>query len=146
MRRPAAWVVMALALGALILVPRAAAQAQDAREGPREIAKCKMINKPGSYRLVNDLTFTDTTGTCLTITVDLVTIDLAGFAISGPGFTGNPTTAIASAPPSRGQLFGITYGTGRAQGLGPGSISTAAMALSLRGYASSAAAAPATLG
>jgi hypothetical protein len=99
MRRPAALFPIALALGAIILAPRGGAQAQDAREeGPREIEKCKTISKPGSYRLVNDLTFTGTTGTCLTIAASSVTIDLAGFTISGPNqpFPPNLTTAIGA--------------------------------------------------
>jgi hypothetical protein len=95
MRRPAALFSIALALGAMMLAPVAGAQAQDAREqGPREIEKCQTINKPGSYRLVNDLTFTGTTGTCLMITASSVTIDLAGFTISGRGF---PFTGVSAA-------------------------------------------------
>jgi hypothetical protein len=101
MRRPADLFPIALALGAMILLPRAGAQAQDAREeGPTEIEKCRTIDRPGSYKLVNDLTFSGTTGTCLLITARFVTIDLAGFTISGPGnpnpFSGNTTTAIAA--------------------------------------------------
>jgi hypothetical protein len=97
MRRPAALFPLALAFGATILALVAGAQAQDAREGPREIEKCQTISKPGSYRLVNNLTFSGTTGTCLNITASFVTIDLAGFTISGPGFAGFPaTTAIGA--------------------------------------------------
>jgi hypothetical protein len=72
-------------------------QAQNAREGPREIEKCQTISQPGSYKLVNNLTFTGTTGVCLSITADFVTIDLAGFTISGPGPSLlNRATAIAA--------------------------------------------------
>src|SRR6202023_4089786 len=81
MKRFAAFPI-ALALGAIILVPRAGAQAQVAREGPTEIEKCKTISQPGSYKLVNNLTFKGTTGNCLEITANFVTIDLAGFTIS----------------------------------------------------------------
>ena len=95
MRRPAAAFTIALALGTIILAPRRGAQAQDAREGPREIKKCQTISKSGSYKLVNDLTFTGTTGVCLQITAPFVSIDLAGFTISGPGPFNN-ATAIAA--------------------------------------------------
>jgi hypothetical protein len=110
MRGPAAFLPIVLALGAIILTPRAGAQAQDAREeGPREIEKCQTIDKPGSYKLVNNLSFTGTAGsnglagTCLSITADFVAIDLAGFTISrtGPGLP-NGTTAIAAGNDTRG--------------------------------------------
>jgi hypothetical protein len=86
MRRPPTFFPIVLALGVIILAPRAGAQAQDAREGgPREIEKCQTISKSGSYKLVNNLTFTGTTGTCVTIAASPVNIALAGFTISGPG-------------------------------------------------------------
>jgi hypothetical protein len=51
MRRPAALFSIVFDLGAIILAPRFAAQAQDFREeGPREIEKCQTIDKPGSYK------------------------------------------------------------------------------------------------
>jgi hypothetical protein len=101
MRTPAVLVPIVLALAAIILAPRGGAQAQDAREeGPFEIQKCRTIEKPGSYKLVNNLTFTGTTGTCLTITASFVTIDLAGFTITGPGpafvFPPNGPTGIVA--------------------------------------------------
>jgi hypothetical protein len=52
---------IALALGAMMLVPVAGARTQDAQEGPIEIEKCRTIDKPGSYTLVNNLTFTSFT-------------------------------------------------------------------------------------
>jgi hypothetical protein len=89
MKRSAILFPIALALGVMILAPRAGAQAQDAREGPIEIEKCQTINQPGSYKLVNNLTFKGpVNGTCLSITTSSVTIDLAGFTISGPGCSG----------------------------------------------------------
>jgi hypothetical protein len=103
MRGPAAFFPIVLALGAIILAPRASAQAQDSREeGRREIEKCQTISQPGSYKLVRNLTFTGPVGgTCLSITASFVTIDLAGFTISGPvvpgpGFPFPATTAIAA--------------------------------------------------
>jgi hypothetical protein len=101
MRRPAALftIALTLAFGAIICAPRSAAQAQDRREeGPIEIEKCQTISKPGAYKLVKNLTFSATTGTCLLITASFVTIDLAGFTISGPGNPTNTsnTTAIAA--------------------------------------------------
>src|SRR6516164_9957808 len=101
MRKPAALFVIALALGAMILAPLAGARADGREEGPFEIEKCQTIDKPGSYKLVNNLTFSSLTGTCLTITASFVTIDLAGFTISGQSATataieaGNDTTGIA---------------------------------------------------
>jgi hypothetical protein len=92
MTRPAPFFVIALALGAMILVPRVAARADTREEGPTEIEKCQTIDKPGSYKLVRNLTFSVPSGggDCLSITADFVTIDLAGFSISvlggaGPG-------------------------------------------------------------
>jgi hypothetical protein len=93
-----------------MLAPWASAQAQGGREeGPIEIEKCQTISQPGSYKLVNNLTFTITTGigTCLLITADSVTIDLAGFTIGGPIIPspeGTPAfaTAIAAGDNSTG--------------------------------------------
>jgi hypothetical protein len=87
MRRPSAVFTIVLALGAISLTSWAGARADGREEGPREIEKCRRIDQAGSYRLVNDLTFSPTTGTCLTITADFVTIDLAGFTITGTGST-----------------------------------------------------------
>jgi hypothetical protein len=108
MRKPAAFFPIALALGAIIFAPWARALAQDAREGPTEIEKCRTIDKPGSYKLVNDIAptpSTSTNGDCLVITASFVTIDLAGFTISGG------TTGILAAP-SSGQLHGIAVRNG----------------------------------
>ncbi len=120
MRRPAALYPIVLALGATILVPRAGAQAQDARreEGPIDIEKCQTISHPGSYKLVKNLTFAGPSGTCLTITANFVTIDLAGFAISRPSgqAPGNPTTAIAAG----NDTDGITVRNGSITGFGVG--------------------------
>src|ERR1700736_5361772 len=99
MRRPAAFFPIALALGAMILLPRAGAGAQDAREeGPREIEKCKTIDKPGSYRLVRNLT-PGANAVCLVVTTSFVTIDLGGFSISGTisGGSGSATAIQAGA-------------------------------------------------
>src|ERR1700730_17742903 len=105
MKRIAALFPIALALGAIILVPRAGAQALVAREGPTEIEKCHTISHPGSYKLVNNLTFKGN-GTCLPITADFVTIDLGGFTISGPVVPGlnpgGPATAITAGDNMRG--------------------------------------------
>jgi hypothetical protein len=84
------------------LAPVAGAQSQDAREGPIEIEKCQTISHPGSYKLVNNLTFTGPTGTCLTIAASSVAIDLAGFTISGPGGFPNFPTGIAAGNDTRG--------------------------------------------
>ena len=84
MKTPAAVLTIALALGAIILTSWGGAQAQDRREeGPTEIKKCQTIDKPGSYKLVNNLTSSNAIANCLAITADFVTIDLAGFAILG---------------------------------------------------------------
>jgi hypothetical protein len=120
MKRSAAFFSIALALGAITLVPRAGARTQDAREegGPIEIEKCQTISNPGSYKLVNNLTFTGATGTCLQIIADSVTIDLAGFTISGPvplGAVSGPT-AIAAGDNSSG----IAVRNGSISGLGVG--------------------------
>src|SRR5690349_9570108 len=116
--------IFTLALGAIILAAHGGAQAQEG--GPIKIEKCQTINKPGSYRLVNNLTFFTSghsAGTCLPITADFVTIDLAGFTISRQpvGFGG---TAIAAGD----NLSGITVRNG--------SISGFFIGVDLRGQAS----------
>ena len=110
------------------------AQAQDAREGgPIEIEKCQTIDKPGSYKLVKNLTFNGPAGSaCLSITANFVTIDLAGFTITGtspcvvsvPPFPTCPTAIEAG-----GNTTGITVRNGSISGhfnegvhLGDGSI------------------------
>jgi hypothetical protein len=109
-----------LALVAMILAPRSAAQAQDGREegGPFEIEKCRTIDKPGSYKLVNNLTFT-TTGTCLLISASFVTIDLVGFTVTGPKIQAGPAntpTAISAG----NDTTGITVRNGSISGFGEG--------------------------
>jgi hypothetical protein len=100
MRRPAVVFTIALALGAISLAPRPGARADTRKEGPIEIEKCRTIDQPGAYKLVNNLTGPfDANGNCLVITTGFVTIDLAGFLISG-GTTG---TGILAAPSSGGQ-------------------------------------------
>jgi hypothetical protein len=103
-----------IALGAMILVPGA-----DAREeGPIEIEKCQTISQPGSYKLVNNLTFSASSGTCLQITASFVTVDLAGFSISGNGSEGpsNQSTAIDAGS----GVNGIAVRNGSISGFGNG--------------------------
>jgi hypothetical protein len=92
MGRPASSFPIALALGAIILVPCSGARADAREEGPTEIAKCQTISKSGSYKLVKNLSATGGAD-CLVITVDSVTIDLAGFSITGTSFQGNGISA-----------------------------------------------------
>jgi hypothetical protein len=107
MRRSAAFPIV-LALAAIMLA--SGAQAQDAREeGPIEIHKCQTISQPGSYKLVNNLTFKGLAGgTCLSITANFVTIDLAGFAITATGISQPSfpfiitTTAIGAGDSTKG--------------------------------------------
>jgi hypothetical protein len=108
MRRPAALFPIALALGAMMLAPWAGVQAQDAREGPIEIEKCQTISHPGSYKLVNNLTFTGI-GECLKIITDFVTIDLGGFTISGSGTAG---VSVGISSTETGRLRGIAVRNG----------------------------------
>src|SRR5690242_1983924 len=99
MKSSAALFLIALAVRAITLAPWASAQAQDLREeGPIEIEKCQTISQPGSYKLVKNLTFRSSSGTCLTITANFVTVDLAGFTISNSRapFSDNSTMAIAA--------------------------------------------------
>jgi hypothetical protein len=77
MKRLAARFMVVLALGVIIFAPRAGAQSSDGQqEGAREIEQCRTIDTSGSYKLVNNLTFTNLSGACLNITADFVTIDL----------------------------------------------------------------------
>ena len=115
MRKPAALFVIALALGAMILAPLAGARADGREEGPFEIEKCQTIDKPGSYKLVNNLTLSAIPGTCLLITADFVTIDLAGFTITGPGIAspfGPGSVAIMAPFSSSGSPAGIAVRNG----------------------------------
>ena len=106
MRKSEVFFRIVLALGTIILSPVAAVQADEQEEGPFKIEKCQTISQQGSYKLVNNLTFSPTTsggaigGTCLTITASFVTIDLAGFTITGPGpafvFPPNGPTGIVA--------------------------------------------------
>jgi hypothetical protein len=110
MRRPAALFTIALALGAIIFGPRSAARADAGEEGPFEIEKCRTLDQPGSYKLVNNLkTGPDTN--CLVITADFVTIDLAGFTITG-GAGNSFNVAGIVARPSSGNLMGIVVRNG----------------------------------
>ena len=123
MKRSAAFFPIALALGAIIFVPRGAAQAQDGREeGPIEIEKCRTIDKPGSYKLVNNLSLTGpVSGTCLSISASFVTIDLAGFAITTNLETSGPNFATGiGAQPSSANLHGIAVRNGSISGFGFG--------------------------
>src|SRR5215472_3981181 len=105
-----------LAFAAMILAPPGDAQAQGAREeGPIEIEKCQTISQPGSYKLVNNLTFKGPSGTaCLTITSSGVTLDLAGFTISGP--TNIPPSIEGTAILASGDLRGIAVQNGSVSG------------------------------
>jgi hypothetical protein len=122
MRRPPAVFTIALALGTIILVPRGGAQAQDPREeGPREIEKCQTISQPGSYKLVNNLTFTGpNTGTCLSITANFVTIDFAGFTISNSSSSAGTLSNFAGAIAAGNDTEGITVRNGSISGFGSG--------------------------
>jgi hypothetical protein len=113
--RPAALFPFALALGALILAPRPGAYAQDPRqEGPIEIEKCQTIDKPGSYKLVNNLTFNGPSGSaCLSITANFVTLDLAGFTITGISQGDQPRPSAIEAD---GNTTGITVRNGSISG------------------------------
>jgi hypothetical protein len=120
MKRPVALFPIVLALGTIILAPLADARADGREEGPTEIAKCQTIDKPGSYKLVNNLSFPGSSGTCLSIIANSVSIDLAGFTIRGPG-GGNPgPTAILAMPSSDQVLEGIAVRNGSISGFGTG--------------------------
>jgi hypothetical protein len=113
MKRPAAFLPIALALGAIIVAPRVGVQAQDSREErPIEIRKCQTIRQSGSYKLVNNLKI-GPDANCLVITADFVTIDLAGFTITGGGSNalqgaGSGIVALSSS----GNLVGIAVRNG----------------------------------
>ena len=121
MRRPAAFYSIVLALAAIILAPFAGARADGREEGPTEIDKCQTISRPGSYKLVNNLTLNPGgpgPAVCLQITANFVTLDLAGFTIRSPGPGGpfNPWQAIAAG----NDTTGITVRNGSISGFGVG--------------------------
>jgi hypothetical protein len=93
-----------IAFAAIILGPWADAQAQDEEEGPIKIEKCQTISQPGSYKLVDNLTFNGPTNSiCLPITANFVTINLAGFTIAGTSsFPNIMQTAIAAGDNTKG--------------------------------------------
>jgi|SRR6516162_572347 len=115
MERSSALFPIALAVvGAVMPAPWASAQAQDFREeGSIEIEKCQTIDKPGSYKLVKNLTFTGSSGACLMITASGVTLDLAGFTISGRA---NPPFIESTAILGSGDLRGIAVQNGSVSG------------------------------
>jgi hypothetical protein len=120
MQRPAALIPIALALGAITLTP-GLVRAQDSREeGPREIEKCQTIDKPGSYKLVNNITLPGGASVCLTITTEEVTIDVAGFTIIGPDSSSTRTQAIRTMPPTSAELHGIAIRNGSISGFSAG--------------------------
>ena len=111
MERSSALFPIALAVvGAVMPAPWASAQAQ---EGSIEIEKCQTIDKPGSYKLVKNLTFTGSSGACLMITASGVTLDLAGFTISGRA---NPPFIESTAILGSGDLRGIAVQNGSVSG------------------------------
>jgi hypothetical protein len=111
MKTPASCFAVALAAGAITFTP-GFVRAQDFREeGPIEIEKCQTIDKPGSYRLVRNLTFTGSTGACLVIVTDFVSINLAGFNISGRGLLGT-LGIVADASVVGRRLLGLTVRNG----------------------------------
>jgi hypothetical protein len=101
-----------ITLAATLASLPAGAQAQDAREGAIEIEKCQTISQPGSYKLVNNLTFAGSSGACLMITASGVTLNLAGFTISGHTSGFATTTAILAS----GDLRGIAVQNGSVSG------------------------------
>lgn len=52
------------------------------------------ITQPGRYYFVDNLTYSVTAGEAIHVKADDVTIDMNGFVMTGPGRTGNTTTAI----------------------------------------------------
>jgi hypothetical protein len=95
MKTPASCIAVALALGEISLTP-GLVRAQDFREeGPFEIEKCQTIDKPGSYKLVRNLT-APANADCIVMPASFVTVNLAGFSISGSGFGSAITTGQSS--------------------------------------------------
>jgi hypothetical protein len=122
MKSSAALFRIALALGAITLAPWPSVQAQDPRqEGPIEIEKCQTIDQPGSYKLVNNLTFkgpsvSASVSACLSITANFVTIDLAGFTITGTSPSVGPVPAFTIAIEAGDNTTGITVRNGSISG------------------------------
>jgi hypothetical protein len=114
MKRLAALLAIAVAFGAMFLT--SAAGARDVQEGPVEIEQCRTIDKPGSYRLVNNLVAS--THDCLVITADFVTIDLAGFSITGLAFGPRGLGILALPSSSTAPLRGIAVRNGSLSALG----------------------------
>jgi hypothetical protein len=138
MRRSPA-IFPALTFGAMMLAPVAGAQARDVQEGPVEIEQCQTIDKPGSYRLVNNLVAG--THDCLVITADFVTIDLAGFSISGTAVRGQNSGIWAPLPP-QGSRKGLAVRNGSISGFGfgvnlPGAVGSIVEGLRVFGDGSS---------
>jgi hypothetical protein len=106
MKRSAALSPIALALGAMTVVPGAGAQ------GPTLITACQTISQGGSYELANSLV--NPIGSCLVITTDDVTIDLAGFGIGVDPRRGGK--AIVALPSTSGLLFGLAVRNGSIAG------------------------------
>jgi hypothetical protein len=101
------------------ILPAGAYAEDDRQEGPIAIDKCQTISQPGSYKLVNNLTFKGSSGACLMITASGVTIDLVGFTISGPGTQSNTTMGTVGILAS-GDLSGIAVQNGSISGFQSG--------------------------
>lgn len=75
--------LVATSLVALTSTPATyAAESESKRggDGPIKISKCRIIKKPGSYVVTQNLT---AEGDCIIIKADHVTLDLGGFVLSG---------------------------------------------------------------
>jgi hypothetical protein len=115
MHKPAALLPTALALALGALISASSARAQDPQEGPTKITQCQTISQPGSYKLADNLTFTSTSGTCLSITASNVTIDLAGFTITDT-FPSSGPPAFSIAINAGDNTTGITVRNGSISG------------------------------
>lgn len=76
-------VILAFSMG--VFASEAAAQGPPLA-GPTLIDECQAITESGSYRLVDNLTFTGNVG-CLQVLTDNVTLDLGGFEVRYTGIS-----------------------------------------------------------
>lgn len=58
-----------------------------ARDGPREISECTVIDEPGEYVLTRDIDAEGATGPCIEILADRVTLDGDGHAVDFDSYT-----------------------------------------------------------
>ena len=87
-------VVLALLVAGSVLAPAAVSSTALAQEQSNQITSCTVIDEPGTYELTDDIN-ADSPTECIEIRDVSATIEGNGYAIMGPGTTGEDSTPNA---------------------------------------------------